>query len=64
MTLHIETHPVRYKNGKLKQQEALLLVTDTGVVIATFVSAAAAKLYVEQVALSWIFAHQAGRTGI
>jgi hypothetical protein len=64
MTLHVETHPVRYKNGKIKHKEALLLVTDTGVVVATFVSAEAVKLYIAQVALTWVFAHQAGRTGI
>jgi hypothetical protein len=63
MTLHIEQHTVRRRTPGAPKT-VLVLVTDQGVIVATFKSAAAAKLYTEQVALTWMFAHQAGRMGV
>jgi len=57
MALHVEEHEVDGENR-------LVLVTDCGRILANFVDSDAAEFYKHQASLSWIFAHEVGRTGI
>ena len=64
MTLHVEQHLIKDQGDATAAREVLLLVTDSGIVVATFRSRAMADLYIEQIRLTWMFAHQVGRSGI
>lgn len=57
MSLHIEKH-------EIDGEEKIVLATDSGVIVAIFVCEEAAKIYKEQTTLTWMFANEAGRSGI